>query len=128
MEDKDRLRVLSQALWIQKNFNSVSKDKLFELINELDEFGQFSIRHLAAIAGNRISSSTLQRYLPQRARQGGKFNSESLGDILQVFWRIESGVYDYRFIHRIIKNGNSQNVIARLTGISQSLISRNINK
>jgi uncharacterized protein YerC len=37
----------------------------------------------------------------------------------------KKNLVDYRVIKRMMNSGNSQNIIARLTGISQSSISRN---
>jgi hypothetical protein len=84
-----------------------------------------SIRQLSNIANNKISASTLRRYLIQKPRTGGRLNTGSLRDIFEIFKSAELGVVDYRLVKRVMNAGTSQNVVARLTGITQSSISRN---
>jgi hypothetical protein len=98
---------------------------VFHYITELDVYGELSIRQLSSIASNKISASTLKRYLVQKPRIGGRLNPGSLNDFLMCLTDYEKNLVDYRVIKRMMNSGNSQNIIARLTGISQSSISRN---
>ncbi len=126
MKPEERLSVISQALWIRNNSVLLSKDEVFRFIAELDQLGIFSVRQLSKISNNKISSTTLSRYLPQRKRIGGRLNTQSLEDILECFRNNEEGFVNYRLVRKVLAMGTSQNVLARLTGIPQSTMSREV--
>ena len=125
MENTQRHTLLSQAIWLKENSASLNKGEVFFYLTELDTIGELSIRQLSNIANNKISASTLRRYLIQKPRTGGRLNTGSLRDIFEIFKSAEFGVVDYRLVKRVMNAGTSQNVVARLTGITQSSISRN---
>jgi hypothetical protein len=125
VNNTQRHTLLSRAIWLKENSSTLNKGEVFFYITEIDDLGQFSVRQLSNIANNKISASTLSRYLVRKTRNGGRLNPESLRDLLDLLKSWELGVVDYRVVKRILNAGNSQNVIARLTGISQSAISRN---
>jgi hypothetical protein len=125
VNNQDRHTLLSQAIWLRDNARSLNKGEVFHYITELDVYGELSIRQLSSIASNKISASTLKRYLVQKPRIGGRLNPASLNDFLMCLTDYEKNLVDYRVIKRMMNSGNSQNIIARLTGINQSSISRN---
>ena len=127
MTQADRLSIISQALWIRNNSAFLSKAEIYKFIAELDSFGVFSVRQLANIVDNKISSTTLGRYLPKQTRLGGKLNPKSLEDILECFIANDGGSINYRLVRKILTLGTSQNMLARLTGIPQSTISMKVN-
>jgi hypothetical protein len=116
--------LLSQAIWLRDNAESVTKTRAFELVRELDEFGALSIRQISAIIGSKISNTTLCKYLVVKDRVGGRLNPSSLEDIVQCLSDKENNSVDYRVVKRILLAGTSQNTLSRLTGINQSLISK----
>jgi len=125
MNNVQRHGLLSQAVWLKENNASLNKGEVFHYITEIDTLGEFSIRQLSNICNNKISASTLRRYLIEKPRNGGRLNTGSLRELLDLLKESELGVVDYRVVKRIMNAGTSQNVVARLTGISQSSISRN---
>jgi hypothetical protein len=125
MNNVQRHSLLSQAVWLKENSSTLNKGEVFHYITEIDTLGEFSVRQLSSICNNKISASTLRRYLVEKTRQGGRLNTGSLRELLDLFKESELGVVDYRVVKRIMNAGTSQNVVARLTGISQSSISRN---
>lgn len=125
MNNVQRHGLLSQAVWLKENNKTLNKGEAFFYITELDALGEFSVKQLSNIANNKISASSLYRYLVDKPRKGGRLNTGSLRDLFDLFREAELGVVDYRIVKRIMNAGTSQNVIARLTGISQSSISRN---
>lgn len=126
MRPEDRLSVISQALWLRNNSALLSKEESFRFITDLDQMSVFSIRQLSKICNNKISGTTLNRYLPEKKRIGGRLNPKSLEDILECFHNNEEGFVNYRLVRKILKMGTSQNVLARLTGIPQSTMSREV--
>jgi len=125
MNNVQRHGLLSQAVWLKENNATLNKGEVFHYITEIDTLGEFSVRQLSNICNNKISASTLRRYLVEKPRHGGRLNTGSLRELLDLFKESELGVVDYRVVKRIMNAGTSQNVVARLTGISQSSISRN---
>jgi hypothetical protein len=125
MNNLQRHSLLSQAVWLKERSATLNKEEVFFYITELDALGEFSVKQLSKIANNKISATSLYRYLVDKPRRGGRLNTDSLRDLFDLFRESELGVVDYRVIKRIMNTGTSQNVIARLTGISQSSISRN---
>jgi|688.fasta_scaffold689099_2 hypothetical protein len=125
MNNVQRHGLLSQAVWLKENNATLNKGEVFHYITEIDTLGEFSVRQLSNICNNKISASTLRRYLVDKPRHGGRLNTGSLRELLDLFKESELGVVDYRVVKRIMNAGTSQNVVARLTGISQSSISRN---
>ena len=124
MNQQDRHRLLSQAIWLRDNADSVTKTRVFELVREIDEFGALSIRQISGVINNKISNTTLCKYLVVKPRVGGRLNPDSLEDILQCLSDKENNSVDYRIVKRILLAGTSQNTLSRLTGINQSLISK----
>lgn len=125
MNNVQRHSLLSQAVWLKENNATLNKGEVFHYITELDTLAEFSVRQLSSIANNKISASTLRRYLVDKPRLGGRLNTGSLRELFELFQDCELGAVDYRVVKRIMNAGTSQNVVARLTGISQSSISRN---
>lgn len=124
MNQQDRHRLLSQAIWLRDNAESITKTRAFELIRELDEFSALSIRQISKIINGKISNTTLCKYLVVKPRVGGRLNPKSLEDIAQCLSDKERNSVDYRIVKRILLAGTSQNTLSRLTGINQSLISK----
>ena len=124
MNQQDRHRLLSQAIWLRDNAESITKTRAFELIRELDEFSALSIRQISKIINGKISNTTLCKYLVVKPRVGGRLNPKSLEDIAQCLSDKERNSVDYRIVKRILLAGTSQNTMSRLTGINQSLISK----
>jgi len=124
VNQQEKHRLLSQAIWLRDNAESMTKTTAFELIRELDEFGALSIRQISNIVGGRISNTTLCKYLAVRTRVGGRLNPKSLEDIAQCLSDKERNSVDYRIVKRILLAGTSQNTLSRLTGINQSSISK----
>lgn len=125
MDSLQRHSLLSQAVWLKENNSTLNKGEVFYYITELDTLGEFSVKQLSNISNNKISASSLYRYLVDKPRKGGRLNTGSLRELFELFKECELGAVDYRVIKRIMNAGTSQNVIARLAGISQSSISRN---
>jgi hypothetical protein len=125
MNNVQRHGLLSQAVWLKENNATLNKGEVFHYITEIDTLGEFSVRQLSNICNNKISASTLRRYLVEKPRNGGRLNTGSLRELLDLLKECELGIVDYRVVKRIMNAGTSQNVVARLTGISQSSISRN---
>lgn len=119
-----RLIALNQAIWIRDNAQKTSKADLVSEAQELSYYGLFSNRQISKISGGALSPSVLNASLSKNNKTGGRLSPENLEDILLILFSKERGAVDHKLIKKVLDNGTSQGMISRLTGISQSSISR----
>lgn len=121
------LRAVNEAIWLRDHAAKLDKAKLFEVVENIGEYNVFSARQLSALAGNAISHQTVARICKKSEKTGGKLNPKSLDEIKQCFHDRINGVIDYGLVAQIVANGTSQGMVEKLTGISQTKISKGIN-
>lgn len=126
MNPMQRLEVISTAIWLRDNADQISRDRLIEKLSHLSEFGLLSNRQLAKIVKGKISHTTIARHTGKSTKTGGALSPDALEDILEALLSHDKKNIDYDAIGKAIKKGTSQNMITKLTGISQSSISRRI--
>lgn len=120
----NRLQAINEAIWIRENASKISRELLIERLQELSEYTLFSNRQMAKICGNKISHNVLGMYIQKSNKSGGNFNPTSLEDIREALFSKERKRINYNAILRALEAGTSQGVVSKLTGISQSTISR----
>lgn len=126
--DKDILilRALNEAIWLRDHAAKLDRAKLFEVIENIGEYGIFSARQLSALTENQISHQTVTKLCGKTEKTGGKLNPKSLDEIKQCFHDRINNKVDYSLISKILGSGTSQGMLGKLTGISQAKISRGI--
>jgi hypothetical protein len=124
IEQIHRLQAINEAIWIRDNATKISRDLLIERLQELSEYSLFSNRQMAKICGNQISHNVLGVYVQKSDKSGGKLNPTSLEDIREALFSKERKRINYNAILRALESGTSQGMVSKLTGISQSTISR----
>lgn len=120
------LRAVNEAIWLRDHASKLDRDKLFEVVENIGEYGIFSARQLSALTGNLISHQTAARLCQKTEKTGGRLNPKSLDQIRQCFHDRINNTIDYSLISQIIDAGTSQGMVEKLTGISQTKISRGI--
>ncbi len=120
------LRAVNEAIWLRDHASKLDRDKLFEVVENIGEYGIFSARQLSALAGNSISHQTAARLCKKTEKTGGRLNPKSLDQIKQCFHDRINGRIDYSLVSQIVADGTSQGMVEKLTGISQTKISRGI--
>lgn len=127
--DKDILvlRAVNEAIWLRDHAPKIDRAKLFEVVEDIGEYNIFSARQLSVIAGKLISHQTVARLCKKSEKTGGKLNPKSLEDIKQCFHDRINGTVDYSLVSQIVTAGTSQGMVEKLTGISQTRISKGIN-
>lgn len=126
MDDMTRLRIINRAIWLRDNHSKLSDERVFELIEDIDTEKFFSARQFSALVGNKISHQKIAKHLDKRIRTGGRFNPISLEDIKRCFEDRKAKKIDFLLVRSIIRSGTSQNVLSKLSGINQSMISKGI--
>lgn len=128
LEQQHRLFAIHEAIWIRDNAKKISKEVLIEKAQDLAEYGLFSNRQISKISGGILSNATVGTYITKETKTGGRFSPQSLDDMATVLFSKERGRIDYDAIQRILDGGTSQGMVARLTGVSQSSISKRFGK
>lgn len=124
VEQQHRLFAIHEAIWIRDNAKKVSKEVLIEKAQDLAEYGLFSNRQISKISGGVLSNVTVNTYIPKENKTGGRFSPQSLEDIATILFSKEKGRIDYVTVKKVLDAGTSQGMIAKLTGVSQSSISK----
>lgn len=126
MNQMQRLEIISVAIWLRDNATTISNEELLEKCIHLSSFGIFSNRNITRLISKRFSHATIGRHTNKTSRNGGAIAPESLEDIRDALFSKERKAIDYEAVARALKKGTSQNMVTKLTGISQSSISRRI--
>lgn len=127
MNQMERLEVISTAIWLRDNADTARDEEIFNKVKDLSDFGIFSNRQMSQILKSRFSHATIGRHTMKTSRTGGALSPDSLEDIRDALFSRERRAIDYEAVVRALKKGTSQNMVTKLTGISQSSISRRIN-
>lgn len=124
MESMARLQAINEAIWIRDNCERISKDMLIDRLQEISEYGLFSNRQLARICGNRVSHALVGQYTKKNSNAGGRIAPESLEDLREALFSKERRSISYSHVQKALEAGTSQGMVAKITGINQSSISR----
>jgi transposase len=117
---------LNEAIWIRDNAENIDREMLMDSIMRLAKYKVFSARQISAITNGLVSHTTVSRVLGKHDRTGGNLNVGTLDILRNILYSRADGDTDYRLIHDAVGSGTSQGMVAKITGISQSAISKNI--
>lgn len=124
--DKDiiLLRAINEAIWLRDHAPKLDKEKLFETVEDIGEYGIYSARQISALTGGAVSHQTVARLCNKTDKSGGRLNPVSLDKIKACFHDRINGAVDRGIILEIVNSGTSQGMLSKLTGISQTRISK----
>lgn len=124
-KQSDRLFAIHEAIWLRDNADKIHKEVLIEKAKDLAKYDLFSNRQISKISGGVLSHVAISAKIPKVNKKGGRFSPQSLEDIALVLFSVsDSRNIDFDAVRRAMKLGTSQGMISRLTGLSQSRISR----
>lgn len=118
---------LNQAIWLRDNIERLDRDAIQVAIKELASHRLFSSRQIAAIVNNAVDHGTIAKLIKKEDKTGGNLNVGTLEILRNVLYSRANNQTDYELISQALGEGTSQGMIARLTGVSQSSISRRLN-
>lgn len=120
--------VLAIALSIRLRDEAVTseKDALLPLAQQVCEYGVFSNRQISRISGGRIHHAVISKISKKSTRTGGLINPKSLEEIRELLFASEKGSVDWDLAKKVMDEGTSMSMIAKLTGISKTTMSRKI--
>lgn len=117
---------LNQAIWLRDNVAKMDREALEDAIIELASHKLFSSRQLSAIVNNVIDHGTIAKLIKKEDKTGGNLNVGTLEILRNVLYSRANNQTDYELIAKAFEEGTSQGMIAKLTGVSQSSISRRL--
>jgi hypothetical protein len=119
--------LLNLAIWIRDNVYSMDSEELNKQVMLLADYDVLSSRQISAIINNKISHSSISKMIGKNSKTGGNLNVDTLEILRTILYSRSDGKTDYRLISQVLKGATSQGMISRLTGVSQSSISRRVN-
>lgn len=121
MNGVNRLNAINGAIWLRDNADKISRVELVAQSQRLAEYNVFSKRQIA-----KISKTTyILKHITKGSKLGGKVNPDSLENIRDLlFLKHANSKISPQKITEVLELGTSQGMLSKLTGISQSTISR----
>lgn len=129
MDRTEALRVasaLNEAIWLRDNIDLLNRAEIEEAIQRLGAFDVFSNRQIRAITAGKVSHQAVARITNKSDRSGGNLNPGSLELLRSVLYRRADSESDFDLIAQAVEQGTSQHMISKLTGVSQSTISKKL--
>ena len=127
MSQYDVLLFLADAIKLRDKHGEMDQREFNELIGKVATYGYMSNRQLAKMCDGRVSHVTVSRYSEKKSKVWGQVNPADFERIRSVVFSYSMNDINYKEIESLIQNGTSQSMLAKLTGISQSVISRRLN-
>jgi hypothetical protein len=118
---------INYAIWVRDNVEDMKDWDIIKSVTELGDYKLFSSRQISAIVKNRISHTTVSSIIGKKDKTGGKLNVATLEILRNVLYSRSNGETNFGLITEALEAGTSQGMISKLTGVSQSSISRRLN-
>jgi transposase len=115
---------LNEAIWLRDNVDNMSYQETLEAVKSIVRHQVFSSRQISAIANGKISHSTVSRVAHKSNKTGGNLNVGTLDILRNILYNRANGSTDYNLIASAVGEGTSQNMVSKITGVSQSSISK----
>ena len=118
---------LNQAIWLRDNIDKLDRESTEVAIKDLASHRLFSSRQIAAIVNGAVDHSSIAKLIKKEDKTGGNLNVGTLEILRNVLYSRANNKTDYQLISEALEQGTSQGMVASLTGVSQSSISRRLN-
>lgn len=115
---------LNEAIWIRDHADTISREDLVTSVSTLGLYGVFSSRQISAICNGKLSPRFVAGLIGKTDKTGGNLNPGTLEILRGILYSRADKRTDKRLIKAALSEGNSQGMIAKLTGVSQSLVSK----
>jgi hypothetical protein len=118
----NHIPAIKQAKYAYDHRESLTRNEKLTAALELAEWGIFSNRQIAGFTG--LPRAAVDGISTKTDGTGGNLPGAALQDILKVATAHNRGEIDELSIRKAINDGASTRMVARLTGVSQSAVSR----
>ena len=129
MHRTDALRIaaaMNEAIWLRDNVDQISIEEARESIARIAQYDVFSNRQIQAIANGKVSHQAIAKITGKTDKSGGNLNPGTLELLRRVLLGRATSSSDFDLIGEAVNLGTSQRMAAKLTGVSQSQISKKI--
>lgn len=117
---------LNEAIWLRDHAENMTKQQLFDAIVSIGEYELFSNRQISAIVNGLVNHTTVGKLIGKKDRTGGNLNVGTLDILRNILYSRANSRTDYKLIADAVGLGTSQGMVARLTGVNQSSISKKL--
>jgi hypothetical protein len=117
---------LNQAIWLRDNVTKLDKEAMQEAIKDLASHKLFSSRQISAIVNGAVDHGAIAKLIKKEDKTGGNLNVGTLEILRNVLYSRANNQTDFDLIAKAFQEGTSQGMISKLTGVSQSSISRRL--
>lgn len=127
MQRAEQIRIaeaLNEAIWLRDNVSKMEKQEVKDAIIKLGSYKIFSCRQLSAIVNNEFDHGAIAKIIKKEDKTGGALNVGTLEILRTILYSRANSKTDFDLIKQALEEGNSQLMISKLTGVSQSSISR----
>jgi len=115
---------LNEAIWLRDNADRIEKQELHNAVSLLGSYEVFSNRQISAISNGKVSPAVVSSIVGKASKTGGNLNPGTLEILRGILYSRADKRTNKRLIKAALEDGNSQGMIAKLTGVSQSLVSK----
>jgi hypothetical protein len=118
---------LNYAIWVRDSVDEMKDWDVLKAVSDLGKYKLFSSRQISAITNNRVGHHAVNSIINKSDKTGGNLNVGTLEILRNVLYSRSNGETNYELISEAFEKGTSQGMISKLTGVSQSSISRRLN-
>lgn len=118
---------LNKAIWLRDKVETLDKDEIANHVKDIGQHKVFSSRQLSAITGGALHHSVVSKLIGKTDRTGGNLNVGTLDILKHILLSRATDGTDFHLIANALSMGTSQGMVAKLTGVSQSSISKKLN-
>lgn len=117
-------QALNEAIWLRDNVAELERDEILSYLRHLASLGLFSTRQLCAIVNGKISHYHISKITGKTNKTGGRLNVGTLDILRSILINRADSDTDFKLILEAVGMGTSQGMVAKLTGVNQSTISK----
>lgn len=122
----NKLLAMNEAQKLYHRSKYMSRQERYDAVVSLAQWNLFSVAQLSQLSG--ISVSTIYGF-GIKGHGSGKFNPMSLDTLIQIRLNRNNNIpVSTLLIKAAVEEGNSHRVIAKLTGLAPTTITRKINE
>lgn len=126
MRNHDIVMALAFSIKLRDEVKSISKEQAHALAVEIASWGVFSNRQIELFSGGVVSQRAIGKHSKKTTRDGGSINPNSLEDIRSIIFTSNDSSVDWSLVKKVVSRGTSMTMLAKLTGISKTTMSRKI--
>ena len=115
---------LNEAIWVRDHAETITRDELVGSVQKLGSYNLFSSRQISAITNGKLSPAAVSGIIDKSDKTGGNLNPGTLEILRGILYSRADKRTDKRLIKTALGEGNSQGMISKLTGVSQSFVSK----